>query len=360
MVGEGIARHRRAGRTRAPPDDSAYLCRVPIPNSLKTLVFVSWPVKAWSIPDAKVDVIREQLPAIDFVYARTLDEAKQAVVDVDTTFTPFLTADMVASASKLRWVHSPAAAVEGLLPVAALASRGITVSNSRGVQAVPIAEHVMGGLLMLSRKFDRMRDAQLERRWIQNDLFEDVPWLLDGKRMTIVGLGTIGLEVAKRADAFGMRVTGVRRHPDRAKPHCVDRVLGTDQLDDALRGCDVLVLSAPGVGATHGMIGAREIALLNRGAILINVARAQIVDDTAMRDALASGQLGGAVLDVFEREPLDPSNPLWSTPNVIVTPHSSGFRATHWDDVTDLFVENMRLFQAGKSLRNVVDLTAGY
>jgi phosphoglycerate dehydrogenase-like enzyme len=339
---------------------SAYLCRVSKSNRLKTLIYVLWPVKAWSIPDEKVDVLRETFPDIDFIYARSLDEAKAAIVDVDTTLTPFLTAEMVASAPRLSCVHSPAAAIEGLLPSAVLAARGITVSNSRGVQAVPIAEHVMGGLLVLSHKFDRMIDAQRERRWIQNDLFVDVPWMLAGKRMTIVGLGTIGLEVAKRAHAFGMKVTGVRRHAERPAPAEVERVVGTDQLDDALRGCDVLVLSAPGVAGTQGMIGARELALLNPGAVLVNVARAQIVDGGAMRAALASGQLGGAVVDVFEKEPLNSDDALWSTPNVIVTPHSSGFRATHWDAVTELFVDNMRRYQKSQPLENVVDLAAGY
>jgi phosphoglycerate dehydrogenase-like enzyme len=152
----------------------------------------------------------------------------------------------------------------------------------------------------------------------------------------------------------------VRRRADDSRPHVVDRVVTPDRLSEALVGCDVLVLSAPGVSATQRMIGARELALLNPGAILINVARAQIVDDTAMRDALASGQLGGAVLDVFEREPLDAESPLWSMPNVVITPHSSGFRESHWTEVVDLFTDNLRRFRQGEPLRNVVDTAAGY
>src|ERR1041384_3907508 len=210
---------------------------------MKTLIFISWPVKAWSIPDAKVELLKTRFPRVEFVHVRTLDEAKRAVSEVDTAFTPFMTPDMVADAQRLTWVHSPAAAVEGLLPIADLAARQITVSNSRGVQAVPIAEHVMGGLLVLSHKFDRTLAAQRDRRWIQNDLPDDWPWLLDGRRMTIVGLGTIGMEVAKRAHAFGMKVTGVRRNTERSRPRFVDRVVGPEQLNDALAGCDVLVLS---------------------------------------------------------------------------------------------------------------------
>src|SRR5262249_23287910 len=153
--------------------------------------------------------------------------------------------EMIPAAPRLRWVHSSAAAVEGLLPLAALEAHGVTVTNSRGVQAIPMAEHVMGGLLMLSRRFDRTLDAQREIRWIQNELSEEWPWMLAGQKMTIVGLGTIGLEVAKRAHAFGMNVTGVRHRVDAPRPDVVDRVLTPERLNEALDGCDVLVLSAP-------------------------------------------------------------------------------------------------------------------
>ena len=327
---------------------------------MKILIYISWPVKAWCIPDAHVARLREDFRDIEFIQPPSLDEAKKLMGDIDVSFTAHLTKDMVAAAEKLRWVHSSAAAVEGLLPLHDLAARNIPVTNSRGVQAIPIAEHVMGGLLVLARKYDRMLEAQRERRWIQNDLVEDWPWLLHGKRMTVVGLGTIGLEVAKRAHAFGMNVTGVRRsRPEHRHPY-VDQMLTPDLLRKGLENCDVLVLSAPGVSATQGMIGAEQLAMLNRGAILVNVARAQIVNDAAMRSALASGQLGGAVLDVFEREPLEPDSPLWSMPNVIVTPHSSGFRANHWDEVTALFAANLRHFLMGEPLRNVVDHAAGY
>lgn len=327
---------------------------------MRILIFISWPVKAWSIADSHVDALRRRFPDVEFVHAGSRDEAAARIHDVDAAFTPFLTAEMVASAPRLRWVHSSAAAVEGLLPLRELAARGIVVTNSRGVQAVAMAEHVMGGLLVLARKFDRMLAAQREHRWIQNDLIHDWPWVLDGKRMTVVGLGTIGMAVAKRAHAFGMSVTGVRRHVDAELPPFVERVVSPERVDDALPGCDVLVLSAPGVAATKGMIRAEQIAMLNHGAVLVNVARGAVVDTDAMLRALENGQLGGAVLDVFDAEPLDPASPLWEMPNVVVSPHASGFRATHWDDVLDVFSDNLRRWQAAEPLANVVDPAAGY
>lgn len=327
---------------------------------MKALIFVSWPVKAWCIPDDKVAVLRERFPGVEFVHAATQAEARLGVEDADLSFTPFLTSEMVDAATRLRWVHSSASAVEGLLPLAKLAERGIVVTNSRGIQAVPIAEHVMGGLLVLARRFDRTLAAQREKRWIQNELTDDWPWTLHGRRMTVVGLGTIGIEVAKRAHAFGVHVTGVRRRTDEQRPPFVERIVGPDRLNEALTGSDIVVLSAPAVAATQRIIGGEQLALLSRGAILVNVARGHIVDESAMRRALETGQLGGAVLDVFEREPLESSSPLWSLPNVVITPHNSGFRASHWDDVIDLFSDNLRRFQSGDPLRNVVDTSAGY
>ena len=327
---------------------------------MKILIFISWPVKAWSIPDAQVDVLRERFPDIEFVHARTLDAARELVLDVDAAFTPFMSAEMVESARRLKWVHSSAAAVEGLLPLATLAERRITISNSRGIQGVPMAESVMGGLLVLARKYDRTLAAQREHCWIQNDLVDDMPWLLDGKRMTIVGLGSIGIEIAKRANAFGMTVTGVRRNPDKEMPPCVERVFGSDRLDEALDDCDILVLAAPGVAATTGMIGPAQLARLNPGAVIVNVARAALVDQKALIEGLTSGRLGGAVLDVFEKEPLDASSPLWSMPNVVLTPHSSGFRSTHWRDTIALYVDNLTRYRSGQPLRHLVDPVAGY
>jgi phosphoglycerate dehydrogenase-like enzyme len=224
-----------------------------------------------------------------------------------------------------------------------------------------MAEHVIGGLLLLRRRLHTTLAAQSEKRWIQNELTAD-PWpaTLHGSAMTILGLGTTGTEVARRAHAFGMRVTGIRRQFDQPKPEFVDRVLGPDALEQGLRGCDVLVVAAPALAETERLIGATQIELLNRGAIIANVARGRIVDESAMIEALKSGHLGGAVLDVFDREPLEASSPLWTAPNVVITPHSSGFREDHWDDVIDFFSENLRRFQHDEPLLNLVDPARGY
>ena len=294
------------------------------------------------------------------MHAVTDAEAVSAIESADVALTSRLSYSMVEHASRLRWVHSTAAAV-GILPLKELAAREILVTNSRGIQAAAMAEFVIGGLLVLSRRFHLMLAAQRERRWVQDELTRDVwPWSVRGRRMTIVGFGTTGREVARRAHAFGMRVIGIRRRVEQPKPEFVDRIVGPGELDEALRGCDVLVIAAPFIAETDGLIGGERLAMLKPGAIVINVARGQIIDETALIAALEKGHLGGAVLDVFRHEPLDPASVLWSMPNVIISPHVSGVRPDHWDEVIDLFAENLRRFQRGDPLLNPVNVRAGY
>jgi phosphoglycerate dehydrogenase-like enzyme len=303
--------------------------------------------------------LRERFPKVTFIHAIQESDAFAAIADADVVLASRLTLPMIQNATRVRWVHSTAAA--GLLPLDQLAARGIAVTNSRGIQAIPIAEHVIGGLLVLARRFDRMLAAQRERRWIQDELSTVAwPWTLYGRTMTVAGLGTIGREVARRAQAFGMHVTGVRRNPNRPSPSFVERVAGPHQLDEVLQGCDVLVVSVPFVPDTDRWIGLRQLELLNRGAIVVNVSRGRVIDERTLIEALQEGRLGGAVLDVFEHEPLDPVSPLWTLPNVVITPHCSGMRQDHWDDVIDLFSRNLIRFQQSEPLLNVVDCEAGY
>ena len=327
---------------------------------MNVLIFTVWPVAFWQTPKSQVELLRERFPEVSLTHALTDAEAAVAIETADVALASRLSPAMVERAQRLRWVHSTAAAV-GILPLRELAERRILVTNSRGIQAVPIAEHVIGGLLVLSRRFNLMLDAQRERRWIQDELTRDAwPWSLRGRNMTILGLGTIGHEVARRAHAFGMRVTGIRRRLDQPAPAFVDSIVGPERLDEALTGCDVLVISAPFLAGTDRLIRAEQIALLNAGAIVINVARGKIIDEPALVAALQDGRLGGAVLDVFEREPLDPASPLWGLPNVVISPHSAGVRPDHWDEVINLFTENLRRYQCGEPLLNMVNCDAGY
>jgi phosphoglycerate dehydrogenase-like enzyme len=324
------------------------------------LISVQQPVLAWTIPASQVERLRTTFPDVTFTNA--LDEAdiRRALPLADAAFTWTLTADMVPAAPKLRWVHSSAVAA-GTLPLRELAARDIVVTNSRGIQSPAIAEHVIGGLLALSRGLPfaiRNQDAGV---WAQNDLIGDrSPWLVQGRRMGIIGLGTIGQAVAARAAALGMVVVGVRRRPQQGGGPGVSAVLGPESTDDVIASSDVLVLAAPWTGATDRLLDARALASMKRGSVLINVARGQLVDEAALAASLTAGHLAGAVLDVFTEEPLPRTSPFWSLTNVILTPHTSGFRADHWDAVIDLFEEQLRRFLDGRPLTNEVDCEAGY
>jgi D-2-hydroxyacid dehydrogenase (NADP+) len=220
---------------------------------------------------------------------------------------------------------------------------------------------VIGSLLALSRRLPIALRRQDARVWAQNEMVGELsPWVIDGQRMGIIGLGTIGQAIAVRAAALGMHVVGVRRRPEQGRVPGVDDVLGPSQANRVIATSDVLVLSAPWTGATDRLLDAAAIARMKPSAVLINVARGQLVDEAALASALANGRLRGAVLDVFTEEPLPPASPFWSLPNVIVSPHTSGFRADHWDAVIDLFSDNLRRFERSEPLLNPVDFTAGY
>jgi phosphoglycerate dehydrogenase-like enzyme len=176
----------------------------------------------------------------------------------------------------------------------------------------------------------------------------------------VVGLGAIGTATAQAMSALGARVDAVRRASSRPKPAFVDTLAGPERLLNLLPSADVVVVAAPQTGESRGLIGARQLAAMRRDAILVNLSRGRLVDEAALARALADGEIGGAALDVFEQEPLPKESPLWSMDNVLITPHMAGFRPDHWDAVVDLFSENLRRFEAGQELLNVVDKRAGY
>ena len=327
---------------------------------MNVFISIRQPVVAWTIPAPHVERLRLRFPDIQFIHALDASTDAEAIADADVAFTWTMTPAMVADARRLRWVHSSAVAV-GTLPLRELAARGVTVTNSRGIQSRAIAEHVIACVLALSKRLPLLIRRQHSRYWAQNELIGDAsPWLIEGRTLGIIGLGTIGREIATRAAALGMRVIGVRRRPEQGSSPGVHHVLGPDRLDDVLASSDVLVLAAPWTSSTNRVLDAVGLAGMKRGAVLINVSRGQLVDEDALAAALNRGHLAGAALDVFDEEPLPADSPLWSLQNVIITPHTSGFRADHWDAVIDLFETQIDRFCSGAPLLNTVDPDAGY
>jgi len=239
------------------------------------------------------------------------------------------------------------------------------ITSARGIRARAIAEHVLGVTIALARRLPAAIRAQVAHRWAQDELEgTDVDVrTLQGQRIGIVGLGAIGMELVRIAAPFGFRISAIRRRanePPPDGPFTIDEVWPPDRLPDLLARSDVVVLAAPHTPETKRLIGRPELDRVKRGALLVNIARGRLVDDDALAEALRDGRLGGAALDVFSREPLDPSSPYWDLPNVIITPHTSGAMRDYWTPLVALFSENLRRFERGLPLLNVVDKVAGY
>jgi len=255
-------------------------------------------------------------------------------------------------ARHLRWIHAIGAGVENLCQD--VAGTEIRVTNSH-VHGDAIADHVFAFILSHTRRLREAHDFQAVRRWVHRELL-GTP--LAGRTIGVLGLGTIGVSVARRVVAFGMRVVGTKRRPEPIPG--VERVLPPDEIDAVLREASVLALTLPLTPATRGILGARELALLPEGAFVVNIGRGGQIDEAALVAALQSGRLGGAGLDVFADEPLPPDSPLWTTPRLMITPHVAGDFPGYMDRMVPLFCENLSRYRAGQPLQNVVDTALGY
>lgn len=262
---------------------------------------------------------------------------------------------IVGRSPRLRWIHSASAGVDRIV-TPLVRQRGLTVTNARGVFSRPIAEYVVMMSLAIARRLPQLLELQRERTW-QPLRGRELGELTVG----VVGYGSIGAEVARLLAPFGSRVLATRRRPERGSGEAPNVELhGLDRLDDVLAESDIVVVAAPLTDATAGLIGSEQLSRMREDAWLINIARGRLIDELALRRALESGWIGGAVLDVFSEEPLSPESPLYRTPNLIITPHTSWASDRVIERSIDLFVDNLRRDRAGERLHNLVDLEAGY
>ena len=330
-------------------------------NVLNVVVGVISPAAIWVIPRAFVEQLRHEFPQHTFLEAWDRDTLRRLLPEADVAFTPFVDRDLFPALRRLRWVQSPAVGVGGLMFPELLAS-GVVITTARGIRARSIAEHIVCVTIALARRLPHAMRAQAAHRWAQDELEgpSSAVFVLKGARMGIVGLGAIGVELANIAAPFGFRISAIRRRRDQPKPAGVEQVWPPDRLLDLLAQSDVVVIAAPHTPETKRLIGRREIDAIKRGAFLVNVSRGKMIDDQAVIEALQDGRLGGAALDVFTTEPLEPESPYWDLPNVIVTPHTSGSMQDYWTPLVALFSENLRRFESGRDLVNVVDKVAGY
>jgi D-2-hydroxyacid dehydrogenase (NADP+) len=330
------------------------------PENTKLTICVWHPFTVWRPPASLDEVIQKRWPSIHVVHLPDYDLLPQELPDTDIFVGYSLRASQLAVAKKLKWIHSTAAGVAQLM-YPELRDSGILVTNPSGIFSVPMAEHTIGLLIALARNFPDSVRYQDQARWAQQELWDQPQHLteLSGQVLLIVGYGSIGQELARRAKAFDMRVWGVSRSGkgDSAFAH---RIVSIGQLHDVLSEADFVVVSAPETSETKHLIGAPELALMKPTARLINVARGSLLDPSALLAALQQKKIAGAALDVTDPEPLPAADPLWRAPNLLITPHTSAVSDRLWPRQTSLLLDLLERWFDGRELFNQVDLHRGY
>ncbi|MBL8762379.1 MAG: D-2-hydroxyacid dehydrogenase [Phycisphaerae bacterium] len=314
---------------------------------------------AGALTDEQVAELGEVAPNVRVVRAAGRDEALRLASEADAVDGRFVSAEFLARAAKLSWVHSPSAGVDRLVTIAGLRENAaLVVTNARGVHGPAIADHAMAMLLSLTRRLPWYADAQEKGTWTR----DDPPArgvALAGKTMLVVGIGGIGAEIGARAHAFGVRILATRRS-DAPAPEFVERVGKAGDLGAMLPEADIVAICVPLTKETENLFDEKMIRAMKRGSYLVNIARGKVVDTDALVAALKDGHLAGAALDVTDPEPLPDGHALWGMKNVIITPHIAAD-----GELTDrrwwaLYKENVRRFGAGEPLLNCVDVEAGY
>lgn len=307
------------------------------------------------LPALARPLIEARLPAgLEVAWFATPEEAKAAIVDADIAWVDQqrsrIAGEIAAEGERLTWLFSMFAGLDAF-PLDLLGARGVTVTNGTGLNAVTVAEYAVMAMLVAAKRFDEVVRIADRHEWTTTPPGRAE---LDGSAALILGYGTIGRLVGERLAAFGVEVTGVTRSGR-------DGTLTPDAWRARLGGFDWLVLCAPSTGETKAMIGADELAAMKRSAWLINFARGDMVDKTALIEALEAGRIAGAFLDTVDPEPLPPGDPLWTAPNAILSMHLSGRSQTAmFQRGAALFLDNLAAFLAGKPMKNMVDLEAGY
>jgi phosphoglycerate dehydrogenase-like enzyme len=329
----------------------------------------------WRVTPAAIDALRAAVPPgwdVRVVESSTVSdgdggtepspEVLSAIREAEVYFGFGITRPLFLAAPRLRWAHSAAAGVASAL-FPEMRAADVVLTNSAGVHAVPMAEHVVAGVLHFARGFDLAVDLQRRRVW-DRELFvgdESPVREFRGSRVVIIGAGGIGSEIARRCSDLGASCVGVRRRPELGAPPGFERVVALPDLDGELAAADVLVIAAPATEHTRGVMSRARLERLPRRAVVVNVSRGTLLDEEALADRLAAGRLRGAFLDVTAREPLASDSRLWQLRSALITPHISAVSpGRFWDREMALFIDNWRRYVAGERLRNVVDKREGY
>lgn len=292
-------------------------------------------------PEEMAEKIEEFLPEVDIILANPYRDR--------TLLTEIL------NAPRLRWIQQRSAGANWLMDYPQLAESELIVTNACGIHAIPISEHILAFIFCLARDVQCSIRDQMEHRWNRIHRISEV----EGQTIGLIGMGAVGEKTAEKAKALKMRVLGVRRHSGRSNIW-VDKMYDPKNLLEMLPQADWVVITAPLTCETKGMIGERELKALKKSAYIVNVSRGPIIEEQALIKALQDEWIAGAGLDVFEEEPLPESSPLWGMKNVIITAHYAGGTPSYLDRLIGIFTENLRRYQIGIPLINIVDKRLGY
>jgi D-2-hydroxyacid dehydrogenase (NADP+) len=327
---------------------------------MKLLIFVHHPFDLWNAPAWFGERLQAEFPHVNVIHLPDYKLVDAEIPDADIAIAWSIRPEQIKAAKKLRWIHSPAAAVHQLI-FPELVNSDIILTNAREAHGHVVAEHVIAQIFALAKKIPAAVRLQQRHEWGQQKMWDELPRVREvaGAIAGLIGLGSIGRAVAKNAKALGMRVIAVREHPEKGSEGA-DAVFGPAQMNEVFRQADYIILAVPVTDRSTAIANAERLALMKPDACLINVGRGQLVDETALAAALREKKIGGAALDVFPKEPLAPESPLWDLPNLLITPHTAALTDKLWERHYALFSENLRRYLEGKPLLAVVDKSKGY
>jgi phosphoglycerate dehydrogenase-like enzyme len=333
---------------------------MPSPAETKIVLCIWHKFDQWRVPDWLAEALRVRYPGMRVVHLPDYAHLSEEIVDADILAGFSLKPEQFASAHRLKWIHCLAAGVDQLMRDD-VRNSPVILTNARTVHASCMAEHTLGLILALARRFPSSVRYQAQKHWAQQEIWDEQPHPMEisGRTLTIVGYGAIGQELARRARVCGMRIVGVKRDPARGAEHA-DTMLGADQLSAALADADFVVLATPALPETERFFSASQFAAMKKTAYFINIGRGVLVDNAALIAALGEGRIGGAAIDVAEVEPLPPEDPLWDAPNLFITPHLSAVSERLWHRHAALLFDNLDRYFSGRELLNVVDKQRGY
>jgi phosphoglycerate dehydrogenase-like enzyme len=308
------------------------------------------------IPAGALEQIDQLLPGWQVLVTSERAEIEAHLGEIEIIFGNF-PRELLGRVPRLAWYQQWGAGADWLLHAPEVAEQPWTLVNSSGVHAVPISEHIFALLLAFARRLNFAFAHQQKHQWqkaARSDMFE-----LADKTLLLVGVGAIGERTARIAAAMDMHVWGVRRDPSLPAAG-VERMFSPAELRAALPAADFVVLTVPLTAETRAMIGEAELRAMKPSAFLVNIGRGATVQTPALVRALQEGWIAGAGLDVVDPEPLPPDSPLWAMDNVIITSHYSGLTPRYFERAFAILLDNLRRYQAGQPLRNVVDKKLGY